>query len=51
MVPLVEDAAEDVAAAVRRTGSYGGDSMVAMIEFDEEMAQRVEAVYGTLGRR
>ena len=47
MVPLLEEAAEDVAAAVRRTGSYGGDSMVAMIEFDEEMAQRVEAVYGT----
>ena len=35
------------ATAVRRTGSSGGDSMFAVIEFDEEMAQRVEAVYMT----
>ena len=33
--------------AVLRTGSSGGDSMFVMIEFDEEMAQRVEAVYRT----
>ena len=51
MVPLLEEAAEDVAAAVRRTGSYGGDSMVAMLEFDEENGPAAGGRLHDAGRR